>query len=91
MELIKIQKKYQITLPKALREFYSLKVGDHISIEKKDGAISLVPISIIPKDQRYFYTPDWQKMEAEADEDIEEGNMIGPFDNENDAISALKE
>ena len=27
MDLVKIQNKYQITLPKAVREFFDLKVG----------------------------------------------------------------
>ena len=91
MDLIKIQNKYQITLPKAVREFFDLKVGDYVEIDKNDGKILLRPVSVIPKDQRYFHTPEWQAMEAEADKDIEEGNLLGPFDSVQDALAALKE
>lgn len=91
MELIKIQKKYQITLPKAVRDSFSLEIGDYIEIEKSEGKILLKPISVIPKDQKYFHTKEWQKKEAEADNDIKEGAVSGPFDNAEGALASLKE
>jgi len=91
MDLVKIQNKYQITLPKAVREFFGLKVGDYIEIDKNEGRILLRPVSVIPKNQRYFHTSEWQEKEAEADKDIEKGDVTGPFDNAKDAIAALKE
>ena len=91
MALIKIQNKYQITLPKAVRESFDLKIGDYIEIDKNDGNILLRPVSVIPKDQRYFHTPEWRKMETEADKDVEEGDILGPFDTAQDALAALKE
>jgi AbrB family looped-hinge helix DNA binding protein len=91
MELIKIQKKYQITLPKAVRDSFGLEIGDYIEIEKSEGTILLKPVSVVPKDQRYFHTREWQKKEAEADKDIKEGSVSGPFSNAVEAIAALKE
>ncbi len=91
MELVKIQNKYQITLPKTVRNLFGLKVGDYIEIDKCGGGILLKPVSVIPKDQRYFHTPEWQKKEEQADKDIEKKDIIGPFDNAEDAIAALKE
>jgi AbrB family looped-hinge helix DNA binding protein len=91
MELIKIQKKYQITLPKAVRDSFGLEIGDYIEIEKIEGKILLKPVSVIPKDQRYFHTKEWQKKEAQADEDIKEGVVSGPFDNAEDALAALND
>jgi len=91
MDLVKIQSKYQITLPKAIRDFFDLKIGDYIEIEKNTEGIVLKPVSVISKDQRYFHTPEWQKKESEADTDIERGQISGPFDNAQDAIAALKE
>jgi AbrB family looped-hinge helix DNA binding protein len=41
MELIKIQKKYQITLPKAVRDSFGLEIGDYIEIEKNEGKHSI--------------------------------------------------
>jgi len=30
-------------------------------------------------DQWWFWTPEWQAMEREADRDIAEGRMVGPM------------
>lgn len=90
MDIIKIQKKYQITLPKAFRDCFGLKIGDYIEIEQNEGKILLTPVSVIPKDQRYFHTKAWQTKEAEADKDIEEGAVCGPFNNAEDTLAALK-
>jgi len=43
-----------------------------------------------PKDQRYFYTREWQLKEREADEAIAQGDLIGPFDDATSAIRALR-
>jgi hypothetical protein len=40
-------------------------------------------------DQDYFYTPEWQAGEREADEDIQEGNMSEPVDNIPDLMKYL--
>jgi len=32
-------------------------------------------VSLIPKDQLWFWTPEWQKKEREADEDIAQGRV----------------
>jgi AbrB family looped-hinge helix DNA binding protein len=91
MELVKIQNKYQITLPKAVRDSLGLKVGDYIEIDKSGERIVLKPVSVISKVQKYFHTTKWQKKEAEADKDIERGDVSGPFDNIKEAIADLKE
>lgn len=38
----------------------------------------------------WFYTLEWQAGEAEADRDLAEGRVVGPFDNIEDALKALK-
>ena len=90
MPLVKIKRHYQITLPQSLRKQLHLDVGDYVEIEKQDGNIILRPVKLIHPDQEYFYTKEWQKGEAEADKDIAEGNVIGPFDNIKDSLKALK-
>ncbi|MBU0568141.1 hypothetical protein KKC52_08860 [bacterium] len=50
--------------------------------ELLDYALTLPP---------YFKDWDWEKAEAEADEAIRKGELIGPFDNIKDAAKALKE
>jgi hypothetical protein len=45
---------------------------------------------VIHPDQEYFFTKEWQEKEAEADKDLVEGKVVGPFENVRDALKALK-
>ena len=91
MPIIKVSRKNQITLPRKLRDKLHITPGEYLEIEESDGKIILQPVKIIPSDQAYFYTEEWQAGEAEADRDIEEGRLIGPFDNTADLEKALGE
>ena len=35
----------------------------------------MITTSLIPKDQLWFWTPEWQRKEREADEDIAQGRV----------------
>lgn len=39
----------------------------------EDGRLVLIPASVIPNDQAWFWTPDWQAKETEADQEITYG------------------
>ena len=90
MDLIKVKQHFQITLPNSLRKKYNLAVGDYMKIENLEDGIMIKPIKVIDPDQAYYFTKEWQDKEAEADKDIAEGNLVGPFDNIKDALKALK-
>lgn len=88
--LMKIKQNYQITLPQELRKKFNILIGDYLEIEDQKEGLMIRPVKIIRPDQSYFYTQEWQKKEAEADEAIAKSDVIGPFDNAKDAIKALK-
>jgi len=90
MALMKIRKNYQITIPRNLRNRFNLAEGDYVEVETRNGTIVLKPVKVIQPDQEYFYTNEWQKKEAEVDEEIRRGDVVGPFDNAKDALKALK-
>jgi antitoxin MazE len=88
MALVKVRQNYQITIPAEVRK--NMKVGDYLDIEKKDGELVLKPVRMVHPDHAYFHTKEWQEGEAQADRDIAAGKTIGPFDNIDDALDALK-
>jgi AbrB family looped-hinge helix DNA binding protein len=90
MALIKVKKNFQITLPNRLRRTLKIAVGDYLEVEKQDCELILKPVKMIHPDQAYFYTREWQEGEAQADKDIERGDVLGPFDDIKKGLKALK-
>ncbi|MBF0474403.1 MAG: CopG family transcriptional regulator [Deltaproteobacteria bacterium] len=43
----------------------------------------------VPEDQKWFWTKEWQEKEKEADRDIAEGLIYGPFETVDDLIKSL--
>jgi AbrB family looped-hinge helix DNA binding protein len=73
-EIIKVRKKYQITLPAAVREAAGVYEGDFLTAQvQEDGSILLRPAELVEADEAFFYTPEWQAAEQEADEDLATG------------------
>jgi len=69
---MRISSKRQIAIPKKIMETLDLKPGDEVEFDVKKGAVRLVPTKTIkiPRDQAWFWTPEWQAMEREADQDL---------------------
>jgi AbrB family looped-hinge helix DNA binding protein len=80
METIRVRKKYQITLPAVIREAAGVYEGDFLTAEvQEDRTIILRPGRLVDADEAFFYTPEWQAAEREADEDIRLGRLSGPM------------
>jgi antitoxin MazE len=90
MELVKVKRNYQITIPRNLRKLIRLAEGDYVEMEIKDGGLLLKPVKMVHPDQEYFFTKEWQEREAAADQDLARGKVAGPFENVKDALKALK-
>jgi AbrB family looped-hinge helix DNA binding protein len=90
MELVKVKRNYQITIPQNLRRIIRLTVGEYVEVDIKDDTLVIRPVKVIHPDQEYFFTKEWQEKEAEADKDIAEGEVVGPFEAAQDALKALK-
>lgn len=84
-----------ITIPRRItrgRDLVILPREDYerlLGLPKKRKA-TIKPKEIIPEDQKWFWTKEWQKKEREADKDIKKGRVYGPFTNVKDLIKSLK-
>jgi bifunctional DNA-binding transcriptional regulator/antitoxin component of YhaV-PrlF toxin-antitoxin module len=78
---ISLQGRGVVTLPAALRRKLHLdEKGSQVEVvERADGVIELRPLLAIPADEAWFWTPEWQAKEREADEEIKAGRTSGPF------------
>ena len=90
MTIVKVKRNFQITLPRDLRKKFNITEGDYMDVKIKEGGMSIKPVKIINPGQEYFYTKEWQKDEADADKDIAEGKIAGPFDTAADLIKELE-
>ncbi len=58
----------EIRIPQDVRDKLDLTEGDQLIVTVEDDRIVLTPTSLIPDDQAWFWTPEWQDKEAEVDE-----------------------
>jgi len=73
---MKISSKRQISIPKRIMDALNLRPGDEVELEVEEaGTVRLVPVRTIkvPRDQAWFWSPEWQKKEKEADDDLDAG------------------
>ena len=73
--LRKLGQNYQVALPRDIVKTLHLHINDYLDIEVRNDKIILEPQIVIPRDQAYFYTPEWQKEEKQAQEDIKKGRV----------------
>ena len=75
-----------VTIPKELA-----KQGDLVLVPRKEYEAFLGWRKNIKVrfDDAWFWTPEWQEKEAEADMAIASGRVRGPFSNHKDLIAAL--
>jgi AbrB family looped-hinge helix DNA binding protein len=82
---IQVTQKNQITIPSEILEEAGIGVGTILKFELREGGIFLKP-----SNEEWFWTEEWQEKEREVDEAIAKGEMIGPFDDIDEALQALK-
>ena len=71
--IAKIARHYQVVIPREIRERSNLKEGDLISFEEREGEIVMIPVSVVKKDQAYFWSARWQKEIRESESEIKKG------------------
>lgn len=72
--ITQLREKSQVTIPKEIIKKLNLKIGDSIDIDVEDNKIVIKPVVIVPKDQAWFWSREWQQDEKQVDKDITNGN-----------------
>ena len=88
-EAVRVGAKFQVTIPRKISKALKIKKGDHMLVRLIGQHVEMVPASLIPKDQLWFWTPEWQAKEREADEDIAKGRVKG-FESVGDLIKDIE-
>ena len=78
MELVTVKTKYQIVIPRAIREQAGVGIGDLLEAKVEKGKITFAPKSVL---DRHL---------AEGLDDLKKGRTHGPYKSAKDAIAALE-
>lgn len=86
----RLRKKGQVTLPNEVRKILSISEGEDLifQVDENDRIVIERAISI-PADQAWFWTERWQRMEREAQADIDSGR-VHRYTDVDEAISSLE-
>lgn len=72
---LSIQARGTVSLPPALRRRYGLdEPGAQVEVIDDDGQIILRPKMAVDAAQKWFWEPEWQAGEAEAEQERLQGN-----------------
>jgi len=82
--MTKVGPKYQVTIPKAVREALKLEAGDLLEVRVAGHDVLLKPKVLADRE------PELEKALAEAEEDIKAGRVYGPYDGAKEALSGLR-
>jgi AbrB family looped-hinge helix DNA binding protein len=73
--LVDLKSKSQVTIPAALIKKMNLKAGDKFDVTEVEGKILLTPVMMVPKEQAWFFTKEWQQEEAQVEKEIADGKL----------------
>ncbi|MBV2362051.1 AbrB/MazE/SpoVT family DNA-binding domain-containing protein [Streptomonospora nanhaiensis] len=69
-----MRRRNQLTVPAEIVEALHIREGDEVEFTvDANGDVHLRGLMVVPADQRWYWTDDWQRGEREASEQIEAG------------------
>ena len=83
-----VRAKGQVTIPAAVREAARLEEGDPVEVEIVEGGVLLRPMKVIDATQAWFWTPEWQAGERQADAEIAAG-LGDRYESDEEFLAAL--
>lgn len=90
MTVARIGPKHQITIPQEAFDELGLQPGDFLEVQVAPDGLLLVPQKLVPRDQAWFWTEEWQASEQEATAAIARGEVSGPFETVDELVKHLR-
>ena len=87
---MKISPQGQIRIPKDVMQTLNIEKGDYVEVEIDQGRIILKPRKLIDPTQGWYWTKEWQQMEAEVDEELEKDRLSNEFRTAEEGLKWLK-
>jgi len=84
---IMVQKRGVVSLG-LLKDHMPLNDGDIFQVEIEDGKVILKPMKLVPAEQAWFWSKEWQEGEKEAEKDIA-SRRVKSFENIDDLLEDL--
>lgn len=84
-----VRAKGQVTLPEEIRAAARIEEGDLLEAEITEEGILLRPQKVVEATQAWFWTPEWQAGEREAEADRDAGR-VETFESGEELIDALE-
>ena len=89
-DIMKISPQGQIRIPKKVMQTLGIDKGDYVQVDVEEGNIVLKPRKLIDPSQGWYWTKEWQKMEADVDKEIEKHQLSPKFKAAEKGIKWLK-
>ncbi len=88
--IMKISPQGQIRIPKKIMAMLGIEKGDYVEVDVEERNIVLKPRKLIDPSQGWYWTKEWQEMEARADEEIEKDQLSPEFETTEQGLKWLQ-
>jgi AbrB family looped-hinge helix DNA binding protein len=88
--IMKISPQGQIRIPQKVMTRLGIEKGDYIEVDIEERQIVLKPRKLIDPSQGWYWTKEWQEMEAEVDDELEKNELSPKFKSIEEGIKWLK-
>ncbi len=88
--IMKISPQGQIRIPKKIMTMLGIEKGDYVEVDVEERNIVLKPRKHIAPSQGWYWTKEWQEMEARADEEIENDQLSQEFETAEQGLKWLQ-
>ncbi len=89
-DIMKISPQGQIRIPKKIMQTLGIDKGDYVEVGVEKGNVVLKPRKLIDPSQGWYWTKEWQKMEADVDKEIEKHQLSPRFHTAKEGTKWLK-